>query len=227
MDGIFDRGVPLIGEEGLRRLQSSHVAVFGIGGVGGIVAEALARTGVGELTLVDGDVVDVTNINRQVIALHSTVGKSKSLVMKERIADINRECKVNCRQEFFLPENSGDFDFTGYDYVVDAVDTVTAKIELVLRAQEAGVPIIASMGMGNRMDPACISVGDIYETSICPLAKVVRKELRERKVRTLKVVYSTEVPIRRRPPGSVAFVALTGGLIMAGEVIRELIRWEG
>lgn len=226
MSREFDRTIKVIGQEGLDRLRSCHVAVFGVGGVGGFAVEALARTGVGALTLVDKDVVDITNLNRQIIGLHSTIGKSKAEVMKARIGDINPECKVTAMEDFFLPENSHTYDFSQYDYVIDAVDTVTAKIELILCTGKTSTPIISSMGMGNKVDPTRIQVGDIYETSVCPLAKILRKELRERGVEKLKVVYSTESPKRQRPPGSVAFVPPAAGLIIAGEVIKELIQWE-
>lgn len=226
MSREFDRSVKIIGEEALARLKDCHVVIFGIGGVGGFTAEALARTGVGALTLVDRGRVDITNLNRQIIGLHSNLGRAKSLLMKERIGDIHPGCKVIYRDDFFLPGNSHRFAFSQYDYVVDAVDTVTAKIELALCAKKANVPIISSMGMGNKMDPTRIKVADLYQTSVCPLAKVMRKELRDRGMERLKVVYSTESPIRQRPPGSVAFVPSVAGLIMAGEVIKELIGWE-
>ncbi|MBS7007461.1 tRNA threonylcarbamoyladenosine dehydratase [Anaerostipes sp.] len=234
MESQWIRTELLLGKEAEEKLKNSHVAVFGVGGVGGYVAEALARTGVGTFDLIDKDTVSVSNINRQIIAVHSTVGKVKVEVMKERILDINPEAKVNIHKCFFLPENAEEFDFGRYSYVVDAVDTVTAKIELVLQAQKAGVPIISSMGAGNKLDPSKFEVTDIYNTSVCPLAKVMRKELKKRGVKKLKVVYSTEKALepkidlseeegRRAVPGSVAFVPSVAGLIAAGEVIRDLV----
>lgn len=222
----------LLGSEGMEKLQNSKVAVFGIGGVGGYVTEALARSGVGALDLFDSDKVSESNINRQIIALHSTVGRYKVDVMKERIADINPDIQVRANRCFFLPENAGDYDLTIYDYIVDAVDTVTAKLELAVRADAAGVPIISSMGAGNKLEPSMFEVADIYKTSVCPLAKVMRKELKERGIRKLKVVYSRELPKtprilindgrKRAVPGSVAFVPSAAGLVIAGEVIKDL-----
>lgn len=223
----------LLGSSALERLRSSRVAVFGIGGVGGYVAEALARTGVGTLDLVDKDVVDVSNLNRQIIALHSTIGRPKVEVMKERIRDINPDIAVHARQCFFLPETAEEFDFSQYDYVVDAVDTVTAKIEIILRANQANTPVISSMGAGNKLNPELFFVSDIYQTSVCPLAKVMRRELKKRGIKALKVVYSKEEPRKpagsvpegeRLPPGSVAFVPSVAGLIAAGEVIKDLCK---
>ena len=228
----FMRTGLLLGEEGIRKLNQSTVAVFGIGGVGGFAAEALARSGVGHLVLVDADEVSESNINRQIIATHRTVGKPKVQVMKERIADINPEAQVETRQTFFLPENADQFDFGAYDYVMDAIDTVTGKIELVLQGQKAGTPVISSMGAGNKLDPTMFQVADIYETSVCPLAKVMRKELKKRNVPSLKVVYSKEKAMeplirisedgKRQIPGSTAFVPSVAGLILAGEVIKDL-----
>lgn len=234
MENQWIRTELLLGEEAVEQLKKSHVAVFGVGGVGGYVVEALARTGVGTFDLIDSDTVSVSNINRQIIATHSTVGKVKVEVMKDRILEINPEAKVNIHKCFFLPENAGEFDFSRYSYVVDAVDTVTAKIELVMQARKAGVPIISSMGAGNKLDPTKFEVTDIYKTSVCPLAKVMRKELKKRGVKNLKVVYSTEKTLqpgvdlsgeegRRAVPGSVAFVPSVAGLIAAGEVIKDLI----
>lgn len=234
MENQWIRTELLLGEEAVEQLKKSHVAVFGVGGVGGYVVEALARTGVGTFDLIDRDTVSVSNINRQIIATHSTVGKVKVEVMKDRILEINPEAKVNIHKYFFLPENAGEFDFSRYSYVVDAVDTVTAKIELVMQARKAGVPIISSMGAGNKLDPTKFEVTDIYKTSVCPLAKVMRKELKKRGVKNLKVVYSTEKALqpgvdlsgeegRRAVPGSVAFVPSVAGLIAAGEVIKDLI----
>lgn len=231
----FQRTEILLGKEAMERLFSSRVAVFGLGGVGGSCAEALARAGIGALDLIDNDEVSVTNINRQIIATFDTVGKKKTEAMKERIASISPACEVRTYDMFFLPENQDTFDFSGYDYVVDAVDTVTAKLSLIQRAKEAGVPIISSMGAGNKLDPASFRVADIYATSVCPLAKVMRRECRKRGIRSLKVVYSTEealVPEEstagdgsgRSTPGSVAFVPAVAGLIIAGEVVRDITR---
>ena len=224
------------------RLSQCRVAVFGIGGVGGYVCEALARSGVGAFDLIDDDKVCESNINRQIIATSKTVGKYKTDVMQERILDINPDAKVQTHKCFFLPENASDFPFDKYDYVVDAIDTVTAKIELVMQCQKAGVPIISSMGAGNKLDPTLFRVADIYKTSGDPLAKVMRRELKKRGVKKLKVVYSEEEPIRpiedvsgsetseverpgskhRSTPGSTAFVPSVAGLIIAGEVIKDL-----
>ena len=228
----FSRTELLLGSDGMEKLTNSRGAVFGIGGVGGDAAEALARSGVGALELIDSDVISVTNINRQIIATLDRVGHYKTDVMKERIALINPEAEVTVYRKFFLPENSDDFDFTRYDYVIDAVDTVSAKIELVMKAQAAGTPIICSMGAGNKLDPTAFEVTDIYKTSVCPLARVMRTELRKRGVKKLKAVYSKEQPVtplpsdeecgKRTVPGSTAFVPSVAGLIIAGEVIRDL-----
>lgn len=230
----FSRSALLLGNEGMDKLRNARVAVFGIGGVGGHAAEALARTGVGSLDLFDNDTVSLTNINRQIIATLDKVGEYKVDVMNERIAQINPEAEVNAYRCFFMPDNSADFDFTQYDYVIDAVDTVTAKLELVMKSQEAGVPIICSMGAGNKLDATAFQVSDIYRTSVCPLARVMRNELRKRGVKKLKVVYSQEPPITPLPsdeecakkvvPGSVAFVPSVAGLILAGEVIKDLCK---
>lgn len=230
----FSRSELLLGREGMEKLKNARVAVFGIGGVGGHAAEALARTGVGRLDLFDNDTVSVTNINRQIVATLDKVGEYKVDVMKDRIAQINSEAEVTAQRCFFMPDNSAEFDFTRYDYVIDAVDTVTAKIELVMKAQEAGVPIICSMGAGNKLDPTAFEVADIYKTSVCPLARVMRIEMRKRGVKKLKVVYSKETPITPLPsdevcakrvvPGSVAFVPSVAGLILAGEVIKDLCK---
>ena len=192
----FSRTEILFGQEAMNRLKNSRIAVFGIGGVGGYTVEALVRSGVGAIDLIDDVKVCLTNINRQIIATRKTIGKYKTDVMKERILDINPDCKVEVHKCFYLPENKDDFDFTQYDYVVDAVDTVTAKIQLVMEAQEKGVPIISSMGAGNKLNPSELEVADIYKTSDCPLAKVMRRELKKRGVKKLKVVYSKEKPIR-------------------------------
>lgn len=211
----------------MEKLRCSRVAVFGIGGVGGYVCEALARSGVGSMDFIDKDIVDSTNINRQIIATSSSVGRNKVDVMKERVLDINPEIKINTYKRFFLPENSDEFNFNEYDYVVDAVDTVTAKIELIMKADEKNVPIISSMGAGNKLDGSMFKVADIYDTKVCPLAKVMRRELKKRGINKLKVVYSEEMPIHiesdvRGTPGSVAFVPSVAGLIIAGEVIKDL-----
>lgn len=232
----FIRTAMLLGEEGIDKLQTKRVAVFGIGGVGGHVVEALARSGVGALDLIDNDVVSVSNINRQIIATYDTVGRYKTEVMKERILSINPECKVTIYNTFYLPEERNKFPFTEYDYIVDAIDTVTAKIDLAVLSQELSIPLISSMGTGNKLDPSQFEITDIYKTSVCPLAKVMRKELKERGVKKLKVIYSREearkpLPLeeeaqsetkRRATPGSTAFVPAVAGLMIAGEVIREL-----
>lgn len=232
MDEKFMRTGLLLGGDGLDKLKHATVAVFGIGGVGGYAAEALARSGVGHLVLTDKDTVSLSNINRQIIALTSTVGRQKTEVMKERIKDINPKAEVEIHNCFFLPETAEEFDFSAYDYVVDAVDTVTAKIELVLQSQKAGVPVISSMGAGNKLDPSAFEAADIYQTSVCPLAKVMRRELKRRGVKHLKVVYSREEAMKpliqmsdeskRVIPGSTAFVPSVAGLILAGEVIKDL-----
>lgn len=226
------RTAMLLGQEAVEKLASAHVAVFGIGGVGGYVAEALARAGVGALDLIDSDTISVSNINRQIIALHSTVGRLKVDVMADRIRDINPDCRVRTYPMFYLPQTAGEFDFSVYDYIADAVDTVSAKLDLAVRAHEAGVPIIAAMGAGNKLDAAAFEVADISKTSICPLARVMRIELRKRGINHMKVVYSKEEPHvptvtvsdgpRRATPGSVSFVPGAAGLIMAGEIIQYL-----
>lgn len=244
----FSRAELLLGKAALDLLHRSRVAIFGIGGVGSYTVEALARTGIGHFTLVDDDLVCLTNINRQLIALHSTVGLPKAEVMAERVRDINPAAQVEAFKTFYLPENADAFDLSRYDYVVDAVDTVSAKVELAVRARQAGVPLISCMGAGNKLDPARFEVADLFATSVCPLCKVMRKELKRRGVESLKVVYSRELPLepveapatscrtdcvcpkdsprtctaRRRIPGSVAFVPSVAGLILAGEVIRDL-----
>lgn len=243
----FSRTELLIGAEGMKILSRSRVAVFGIGGVGGYVVEALARSGVGAFVLVDSDKVCLSNLNRQIIATQKTIGRYKVDVMKERILEINPEAYVEVRNCFYLPENADEFDFTDYSYVVDAVDTVTAKIEIIMRAQSVNIPVISCMGAGNKMDPTRFEVADIYQTSMCPLAKVMRHELKKRGVKKLKVVYSTEPPANlsvtsgtedqdnnkactqgakpagKKIPGSVAFVPSAAGLILAGEVVKDLI----
>ena len=238
----FSRTELLLGSDALEKLAQSRVAVFGIGGVGGYVVEALVRSGIGAVDLIDNDTVSLSNLNRQIIATKKTVGKYKTDVMKERILDINPDCKVEVHRCFYLPENKDEFDFSQYSYVVDAVDTVTAKIQLVMQAKEAGTPIISSMGAGNKLNPEEFEITDIYKTSVCPLAKVMRRELKKRNVEQLKVVYSKEEPItplqspkedskeedmgtkRRATPGSVAFVPSVVGLMIASEVVKDLIR---
>lgn len=226
----FSRTELLIGKENVEKLNKSKVAVFGIGGVGSYVVEGLARAGVGKFVLIDKDKVDITNLNRQIIATHKTVGKSKVEVSKERIIDINPNAEVEIYEEFFMPESEGILDET-VDYIVDAVDTVTAKIELVIRADKLNIPIISSMGTGNKLDPTRFEVTDIYKTEVCPLAKVMRKELKQRGIKKLKVVYSKEEPVKamqkeegkKQPPASISFVPSVAGLIIAGEVIKDLI----
>ena len=245
----FSRTESLLGADKMHRIADAHIAVFGIGGVGGYAVEALARCGVNTFDLFDDDLVCVTNINRQIIATVKTIGKYKVDVMKERIMDINPAADVTVHRCFFMPENSGEFDFKKYTYIVDAIDTVTAKIELVMKAKSAGVPIISCMGAGNKLDPTKFEIADIYKTSVCPLAKVMRKELRTRGIDSLKVVYSKETPIvpvsdckaacafhcvcppetdrkctdRRSVPGSISFSPAAAGLILASAVINDII----
>ena len=229
MKESMERTAYLIGEDGVALLEKKHVALFGVGGVGGYVAEALGRAGVGTLTLVDKDMVSVSNINRQIIATYDTVGLRKTEVMATRLRSVNPEIRVECRDCFFLPDTAEEFDFTEYDYVVDAVDTVTAKLELVKRAQEAGVPILSCMGTGNKLDPGRFEITDISKTSVCPLAKVMRRELKKRGITRLKVLYSKEEPIKHEAgavPGSISFVPPVAGLMIAGEVIKDLLREE-
>ena len=246
----FSRTQLLLGKEAMQLLKQKRVIVFGIGGVGGYVCEALVRSGIGAIDLVDDDKVCLTNINRQLIATRKTVGKYKVDVMRDRINEINPECKVYCHNCFYLPETKDEFDFSQYDYVVDAIDTVSGKIALVLQSNEANVTIISSMGAGNKLDPTAFEVADIYKTSVDPLARVMRRELKKRNVKHLKVVYSKEKPIRpledmsiscrtqcicppgtkqkstqrRDIPGSVAFVPSVAGLIIASEVVKDLIK---
>ena len=221
----FTRTENLIRKDKLKILQNSHIAVFGIGGVGGYVTEALIRAGVGKIDIIDNDTVSESNINRQIIATTKTIGKYKVDIMKERILDINPDATVNAYNTLYLPNTADQFDFSKYDYVVDAVDNVTAKIELVLRANNSNVPIISSMGTGNKLDPTAFEVSDIYKTEVCPLAKVMRTELKKRGVKKLKVVYSKEKPItNQRPPASISFVPSVAGLIIASEVIKDIIK---
>ena len=242
MNEIFSRTQRLIGIDAFEKLQSCHVAVFGVGGVGGYVVEALVRSGVGEITVIDNDIVSESNINRQIIALHSTLGRDKVDVIKERALDINPKIKFNAIKSFFLPSNSSDFDFKKFDYVVDAVDTVTAKIEIIRCAKEAGVPVISSMGTGNHLDASKFQIADISKTSVCPLARVMRRELKARRIDKVKVLFSTEKPIKNQsktqtyldekesvtpPPASIGFIPPVAGLLIAGEVVRNLIMREG
>ena len=236
----FSRTKLLYGEEAMRKLAASRVAVFGIGGVGGYVVEALVRSGVGTLDIIDDDKVCMSNLNRQIIATRETIGRYKVDVAEERIHDINPDCVVNAHKTFFLPETQDQFDFSEYDYVVDAIDTVAGKLAIIEKAKKAGTPVISSMGAGNKINPAMFEVSDIYKTTICPLAKVIRHECRKRGIDSLKVVYSKEMPIkpiedtgcsqevaenrtkRRATPGSTAFVPSVVGLIIAGEVINDI-----
>ena len=225
MSERFSRTELLIGKENVERLGRARVAVFGVGGVGGCAVEALVRSGVGTLDLIDADVVSLSNVNRQIIATEKTVGRAKVDVAKERALEINPDIKVNIYKIFYLPETAGQFDFTLYDYVVDAIDTVTGKLGLIMQAKEAGVPVISCMGAGNKLDAAAFRVEDIYRTSVCPLAKVMRRELKKRGVKDLKVVYSKEEPIQNPTGaiGSVSFVPSVAGLMIAGEVVRDFI----
>lgn len=235
-DKQFSRTEILIGKEGMKRLRNAKVAVFGIGGVGGYVVEALARSGIGALDIVDNDKISPSNLNRQIIALRSTLGQYKVDAARERIADIDPEIEVRCYKTFYVPEIAHQFRFEAYDYVVDAIDTVAGKLSLVEQSKKAQVPVISSMGAGNKLNAADFQVADIYETSVCPLARVMRKELRNRGIDSLKVVYSKEAPVKceqseeqeeeakgKRIPGSISFVPPAAGLIMAGEVIKDLI----
>ncbi len=227
----FIRGVGVLGEDGIEKLHNARAIVFGVGGVGGFCAEALCRAGVGQIDLVDGDVVSVSNLNRQIIALHSTLGKPKVDVLRERLLDINPVCKISAHKLFYLPENADQIDLSKYDYVIDAVDTVSAKLEIICRAKALGVPVISAMGAGNKLDPTRFEVADIYKTSVCPLSRIIRRELKARGIKSLKVVYSKEEPRQNmgidsesgKPiPSSLSFVPSVMGLIMAGEVICDL-----
>lgn len=234
MPNQFTRTEMLLGSEAVHKLKQCRIAVFGIGGVGGYTVEALARSGVGTLDLIDNDTVSLTNINRQIIALHSTVGMNKTEAAKKRLLDINPNIKINTYNTFFTPENSGEFNFSQYDYIVDAIDTISGKIELAVQADKANVPIISSMGAGNKLDPTRFEVSDIYKTSVCPLARVMRRELKKRNIRKLKVVYSKEEALspkcesdedsgmKRQTPASIAYVPSVVGLIIAGEVINDI-----
>ena len=234
MTDKFSRTQMLIGDEALQKIRNSYVAVFGVGGVGGFVCEALARAGVGRFDLIDNDTVSESNINRQIIALTSTVGKDKTQLMKERILDINPDAKVNCINKFVLPENIDEFDFSAYDYIVDAIDTVSGKLAIIEKAYSLAKPVISSMGTGNKLDPTKFQIADISKTSVCPLARVMRYELKKRGVKKLKVLYSTEEPIKtenpqkneigKAVPGSISFVPSVAGLIIGGEVIKDLTK---
>lgn len=230
----FSRTEILLGPEAMQKLSASRVAVFGIGGVGGHTVDALVRSGIGAIDIIDNDTVSITNINRQLIATHSTIGKHKTDVMEKHIRDINPDIKVNSHKVFYTPETAAQFDFTQYDYIVDAIDTVAGKIQLVMQANKAGTPIISSMGAGNKLDPTAFKVADIHKTTVCPLAKVMRYELRKRGIKKLKVVYSDELPLtpaiksdelkgKHPAPGSTAFVPSVAGLIIASEVIKDII----
>ena len=233
MGNQFSRLEILIGEDKLNMLKGKHVAVFGIGGVGGSVVEALVRAGISNITIIDNDTVSLTNLNRQLIATYDSIGKDKVDVMKDRVLSINKDCNVITHKCFFLPENSSSFDFSKYDYVVDAVDTVSAKIEIIRKAKEANINVISSMGTGNKLNPTMLEVSDISKTSVCPLAKVMRYELRKRNIKNVKVVYSKEEPLTpvvqlkegsRNIPGSTSFVPPVAGYIIASEVIKDLIK---
>lgn len=233
MNERFSRTELLFGSEAMERLSRSRVAVFGVGGVGGYTVEALARAGVGEIDLIDGDTVSESNINRQIIALSSTVGMPKTEAARLRIAEINPDCRVTVHNMFFMPDTADAIDFSVYSYVVDAIDTITGKIEIIMRAKAAGIPVISSMGAGNKLDPTRFEVADIYSTSVCPLARVMRREMKKRGVKSLKTVYSREeavipknqefLPSGKPVPGSVSFVPSVAGLIIAGEVIKDIV----
>ena len=235
MEEQYSRTAMLLGEEGIARLQRARVAVFGLGGVGGYVVEALARAGIGQLDLIDKDTVSISNLNRQILATHATLGMEKTQAARLRVAEINPDCQIRTYSLFYLPDTAGEFDLGQYDYIVDAVDTVTAKLTLVQKAAEAGTPIISSMGTGNKLDASAFRVADISKTSVCPLARIMRKELGKRGIRHLKVVYSQEEASRptgweeaaaaegkRQIPGSLPFVPGAAGLILAGEVIKDI-----
>ena len=229
----FSRTAYVYGEDAIEKLNKARVAVFGVGGVGGYICEALVRAGVGSIDIFDRDTVSVSNINRQIIALHSTVGRPKVDVMKERMLDINPDCTVNAYNVFYLPENADEFDLSSYDYIADAVDTVAAKLEIATRAYKHKIPVISAMGAGNKTDPTRFEVADINDTSVCPLARVMRRELKARGIKKYKVVYSKEEPRKsgvtdpesgKAIPGSLSFVPSAMGLIMAGEIIKDLIK---
>ncbi len=225
-ESIFDRTEKLIGADKVELLKGKTVAVFGLGGVGGYVCEALARAGVGHLVLIDKDEVNITNINRQIVALHSTIGMKKTDAFAKRLRDINPDIKLTLHDCFFLPENSSIIDFRELDYVADCVDTVTAKIEIIKKSKEAEVPVISSMGTGNKLDPGQFQIADISKTEVCPLAKVMRRELKERGIKKVKVLFSRELPVKTglRTPASISFVPPVAGLMIAGEIVRDLIK---
>ena len=230
---MFSRFELLVGEDNIQKLNQAHVIVFGVGGVGGYVVEALVRSGIGHITIVDNDVVSLSNLNRQIIATQETIGQKKVDVMKKRILSIHPECDVTTLDMFYLPETADQIDLSQYDYVIDAIDTITSKIELAVRCDQK-IPLISSMGTGNKMNPALLQVSDIYKTSVCPLAKVMRRELKKRRVKHLKVVYSQELPMKpfasdeithkRTIPGSTAFVPSSAGLLIASEVVKDLLK---
>lgn len=238
MTDRFSRTEMLLGSDAMEKLRNARVAVFGLGGVGGYIVEALARSGVGALDIIDNDTVSITNLNRQIVAVEGTVGMPKTEAAKMRIMQINPDCKVTAYNTFYMPENSSDFDFAQYDYIADAIDTVTAKIELVMNANKCGTPIICSMGTGNKLNPAELEVADIYKTSVCPLARIMRYELKRRGIKKLKVVYSKEMPIvptgaaaekcrtestgKKNVPGSTAFVPAVAGMIIASEIVKDI-----
>ncbi len=238
MTDRFSRTEMLLGSDAMEKLRNARVAVFGLGGVGGYIVEALARSGVGALDIIDNDTVSITNLNRQIVAVEETVGMPKTEAAKMRIMQINPDCKVTAYNTFYMPENSSDFDFAQYDYIADAIDTVTAKIELVMNANKCGTPIICSMGTGNKLNPAELEVADIYKTSVCPLARIMRYELKRRGIKKLKVVYSKEMPIvptgaaaekcraestgKKNVPGSTAFVPAVAGMIIASEIVKDI-----
>lgn len=226
MENQYTRTVALLGEDAIEKLKKCRVAVFGVGGVGSYAVEALARSGVGAVDLIDNDVFNVTNINRQLYATHKTLGEFKVDTAKKRIAEINPECNVTTHKMFYLPENADSINLSEFDYIVDAIDTVTAKIELIKRAEACGVPVISSMGTGNKIHPEMLEISDIYKTSVCPLAKVMRTRLKKEGIKKLKVVYSKEPPIQNADNiiGSVPFVPSVAGLIIAGEVVKDLIK---
>ena len=224
----FSREALIIGEENVEKLNKSKVAIFGLGGVGSFVLEGLVRAGVGNLILVDNDEVDITNLNRQIIATHKTIGMAKVEVAKQRALEINPECNIEIYKEFFLPDSKTEILKDDIDYVVDCIDTVTAKIELVMQCEQKAIPIISAMGTGNKLDPTRFEITDIYKTSVCPLAKVMRKELKARNINKLKVIYSKEEPIKTKngsTPGSISFVPSVAGLMIAGEVVKYLIKY--
>ena len=234
MSDKFSRTEMLLGTENMKKLKTAHVAVFGLGGVGGHIVEALARSGIGELTLIDADTIAKSNLNRQIIATYETLNMNKTDAMKNRILSINPDIKVHTRELFYLPENADNLPLEAYNYVADAIDTVSAKIELAVRCEKLGIPLISSMGTVNKLDPTALTVTDIYKTSGCPLARVMRHELKNRGVKALKVVYSEEKPIKpiftqdspskKSPPGSCAFVPSVAGLIIASEIIKDLCK---